>query len=177
MDESANKIIAKVVILFAAAYSTYRLLTYKDMQFDERIPTAAGGINNPGNIEKPNGRSTFRGEIVLQDGSRFTSFKTMAHGYRAIKRILQTKYSHGLTSLRQMISSYAPAEDNNDVGAYVNFVSAAANVDPDKDMNEYSNNVWEDVVKAIGVHEQGQAWLAQYGANNSTWVHDGFLMV
>lgn len=175
--DNTNKVIAFAISILAGAFITYRFVKYNSMAFDEQIPTAAGGVNNPGNIEKPNGRDTFRGEIVKDDGSRFTSFKSMAHGYRAIKKILKTKYSKGLKTLREMIASYAPAEDNNNVGAYVAWVSTAANVDPDKDMDTYAPQVWEDVVKAIGVHEQGQEWLALYGSMNSTWVHDGVNMV
>lgn len=174
--DGTNKIVAYAIAVLASVYIAHRLLMNR-MSFEEKIPTAAGGINNPGNIEKPNGRDTFRGEIVEDNNSRFTSFKSMAYGYRAIKKILKTKYSNGLKTLRQMIGSYAPADDGNNVNAYVAWVSTAANIDADKDMKEYSDSIWEDVVKAIGVYEQGQAWLAMYGAQNSTWVHDGFQLV
>lgn len=176
--EGANKVVAYTVITLAGAFIGYRLFFYKDMTFEERIPTAAGGINNPGNIEKPDGqRSTFRGEILEDNDSRFTSFKSMAFGYRAIKKILKTKYERGLKTLRQMIASYAPAEDGNNVEAYVQSVSAAANISPDMDMGNYSDDVWQHVVEAIGNHEQGATWQMQYAANISTWVNDGFSLV
>lgn len=176
--DGANRIVAYTVITLAGAFIGYRLFFFRDMTFEERIPTAAGGINNPGNIEKPNGgRDTFRGEIIEDNYSRFTSFKSMAHGYRAIKKILKTKYSKGLKTLRAMIASYAPPEDGNNVEAYVQAVSNAAGVSPDVDMGTYADDLWQKVVEAIGNHEQGAAWKAQYAANISTWVNDGFLMV
>lgn len=176
--EQTNKIIAHIVSIVAATYIAYRVLIYKPvLQFEEKIPTAGGAFNNPGNIEKPNGRDTFRGEMIVEDSSRFTSFQNMAYGYRAIRKILKTKYSQGLTTLRQIISSYAPPEDNNNVDAYVSFVSDVSKVNPDTDMNDYSSAIWEDVIKAIGQFEQGQTWTAQYVSQNSSWVHDGFTMV
>lgn len=173
--DGTNKVVAYAVAVLAGGAIAYLIYDYNRMHtFEERIPTAGGGINNPGNIEKPQGRSTFRGEIVEDNDSRFTSFKSMAYCYRAIKRILKTKYSRGLKTLRDMIADYAPADDGNNVDAYVSWVATAANVNADRDMNEYGDAVWEDVIKAIGVFEQGQTWLAQYGSQNSEWVHDGF---
>jgi len=177
MNENTNKIIAHIVAIVAATYITYRLFIYKAvLTFDEKIPTAAGGTNNPGNIEKPNGRGPFRGEIIEDNGSRFTSFQSMAHGYRAIRKILNTKYSHGLKTLRSMIESYAPPEDGNNVDAYVSFISNATTVNPDLDWNSYSDGIKEDVVKAIGTFEQGQDWTAKYASLSNDWVHSGYTM-
>jgi len=168
---------AHAVSILAAAFIIRELLMYNGSKFSEKIPTAAGGFNNPGNIEKPRGRDTFRGEIVLEDGSRFTSFKSMAHGYRAIKKILKTKYKRGLVTLQQMISDYAPVEDGNNPENYASWVATSAGINKNTDMATYSDTLWQEVVKAIGVYEQGQDWVAANGGNMTAWVSDGFSMV
>ena len=88
--------------------------------------------NNPGNIER--GKDVWRGMAVDQTAdSRFIMFDAPHWGIRAIARILQNYRRHaGLATIRQMIETYAPRQEN-DTDAYVARVAAATGLDPNTD--------------------------------------------
>lgn len=177
------EVFAHTITIVAAAFLVDAVLTYKRSMYKEQVVTTNGRtFNNPGNIEKRkliNGkwsRNLFRGEVSDGGDARFTSFVDMKRGYRAIARILKTKYNRGLKTLQAMISDYSPEADGNDVAAYVEHVAVMADVDPNKDMNEYPGAKWADVIEAIAVHEQGQSWLALYGDKMDEWALQGYNM-
>lgn len=85
--------------------------------------------NNPGNIRiSP---TAWRGKI-RGDDKEFETFEHPVYGIRAMARILMGyQYRHGLNTIYQMIRRWAPAEDNNDVGAYATAVARGCGVTPD----------------------------------------------
>lgn len=87
--------------------------------------TRANRNNNPGNLEY--------GSFAISQGAtgsdgRFAIFPDADAGFTALKNLLANFY-HGLT-LRQAISKYAPASEN-DTNAYVNNVSQWTGIAPD----------------------------------------------
>ena len=74
-------------------------------------------INNPGNIRQSN--DLFMGEIKPSSDSAFKEFASMAFGYRAMFKILDTYRKKGLLNIKQIVARYS--EDN--VDAYIKFVS------------------------------------------------------
>lgn len=86
--------------------------------------------NNPLNIRK--NRDVFQGEVVPSKDNAFKQFKTMAYGYRAGFKILSNYYrKYRLTTIRQMITRWAPPEDNNDTASYIRDVSSYSGIGPD----------------------------------------------
>lgn len=85
--------------------------------------------NNPGNIRR-NG-DVFQGEVNPSRDKEFKQFKTMAHGYRAVFKILSNYHRvYKLTTIRKMISRWAPENENN-TSAYVSLVSSYSGIGPD----------------------------------------------
>lgn len=85
--------------------------------------------NNPGNIRR-NG-DVFQGEVNPSRDKEFKQFKSMAHGYRAVFKILSNYYrNYKLDTIRKMISRWAPENENN-TSAYVSLVSSYAGIGPD----------------------------------------------
>lgn len=85
--------------------------------------------NNPLNIRKNS--DVFQGEVVPSKDNAFKQFKTMAYGYRAGFKILSNYYrKYRLTTIRQMITRWAPENENN-TSAYVSLVSSYAGIGPD----------------------------------------------
>ena len=85
--------------------------------------------NNPGNIRRNS--DVFQGEINPSRDKEFKQFKTMAHGYRAVFKILSNYYRvYKLTTIRKMIGRWAPENENN-TNAYVSLVSSYAGIGPD----------------------------------------------
>lgn len=86
--------------------------------------------NNPLNIRKNS--DVFQGEVVPSKDNAFKQFKTMAYGYRAGFKILSNYYrKYRLTTIRQMITRWAPPEDNNDTASYIRDVSSYSGIGPD----------------------------------------------
>lgn len=85
--------------------------------------------NNPGNIRKS--PTKWQGEKSPSTDKDFKQFTTMAYGYRAMIKLLQN-YSklYRCKTIRQMISRYAPASENN-TAAYINAVCQSSNLSPD----------------------------------------------
>lgn len=76
--------------------------------------------NNPFNL-RANKSNNWLGQTgVDKDG--FCIFSSLEYGYRAGLRVLRSYWQkHGLTTVRSVISRFAPASDDNDVDAYVTY--------------------------------------------------------
>lgn len=107
---------------------------------------------NPGNIRLSGTR--YRGETASRDRA-FKCFESMAWGYRAMFVLLHTyRKRHGLGTVREMISRYAPPSENF-TGAYVDFVAASAGVGADESIDTADREVMLGVVKAMSRIENG----------------------
>jgi len=81
--------------------------------------------NNPLNIR--HGQSRWQGAAAVQTDSQFVKFSSMAYGYRAAWKILQTYHrslpKEGKTfCLSNIIHRWAPPLDGNDTRAYLHRV-------------------------------------------------------
>ena len=85
--------------------------------------------NNSGNIR--HNSDVFQGEVNPSRDKEFKQFKTAAHGYRAVFKILSNYYrKYSLTTIRKMIGRWAPENENN-TAAYVSLVSSYSGIGPD----------------------------------------------
>lgn len=78
--------------------------------------------NNPLNIRRSADR--WQGASDEQKDKEFVQFKSMAHGYRAAWKVLQTYYDRFCMqskpfTVRNIIYRWAPPEDNNATEAYI----------------------------------------------------------
>ena len=123
--------------------------------------TAAGAVNNPGNIRTE--KYPYKGEFY--DAKQpFLSFDTLANGYNAM--VVKYRYYYdkfGDKTLNAIINRYAPPADNNDTSAYVKDVSEAIGCDPDADFGDILNNndTMAAMLKAVTVVEQGDDFVTQ----------------
>ena len=81
--------------------------------------------NNPLNIRHSSNR--WQGMTEKQTDPSFVQFRSMAYGYRAACKVLQTYYQRFRTegkpfTVRTIISRWAPPEDNNDTESYIRSV-------------------------------------------------------
>ena len=109
--------------------------------------------NNPGNIRKSS--TVYLGETVSADTS-FKTFESVEYGYRAMFVLLHTyQKRYGLKTLRQMISRWAPPEDNNDTEAYISAVSDDSGVPADSTITTTYKDVMVPIVAAMSRVENG----------------------
>ena len=76
--------------------------------------------NNPANIRRG---SNWKGLKLAQTDKEFCQFVSMYYGIRALIIVLRTYVTvHGLHTIRQIISRWAPPEDKNNTDKYVEYV-------------------------------------------------------
>lgn len=113
--------------------------------------------NNPGNIDF-NKANKWQGQLGLETGvasPRFARFDSPENGIRALGKLLRTyQNKHGLKTIEQIISRWAPGVEN-DTAAYVAQVAKAVGVAPKAPIDVNSATVLWSLVQAIIRHENG----------------------
>lgn len=108
---------------------------------------------NPGNIRRS--RSKFKGEVRPSRDAAFKQFETMAYGYRAMFVLLDTYHRrYGLTTIRGMISRWAPPSENFTDG-YVRFVAERSGIDADAMVDSRLERDMVPIVAAMSEIENG----------------------
>lgn len=108
---------------------------------------------NPGNIR--HSRSKFVGEVRPSQDSAFKQFESMAYGYRAMFVLLDTYHRrYGLTTIRQMISRWAPPVENH-TEAYIRFVAERSGIDAEATLDTRREQDMIPMVAAMSEIENG----------------------
>lgn len=110
---------------------------------------------NPGNIRiSP---THFRGEVQPSRDKSFKQFISMAYGYRAMFKLLDTYAKrYNLNTIRTMIARYAPSSENFTEG-YIRFVAAASGIDADRRIDTRSERDMVAIVAAMSKIENGES--------------------
>lgn len=110
--------------------------------------------NNPGNIRQNS--DNFLGEIKPSADSAFKQFESIEYGYRAMFVTLNAyQKRYGLSTIRAMISRWAPAKDNNDTEAYIRAVSSESGVPENSRITSTNKDVMVPIVAAMSRVENG----------------------
>lgn len=110
--------------------------------------------NNPGNIRRNS--DPWQGLAVPQADRDFFTFKSAIYGIRALARtLIAYQDEHDLRTIRQIISRWAPASEN-DTGAYINAVAKSAGFDADRPLDMHRFDHLKPLTEAIIQHENGQ---------------------
>ena len=113
--------------------------------------------NNPGNLRISGSR--WQGKIPTSqntDGA-FEQFIDMPSGIRALAKTLRTYYhTHGLRSVRQIVSRWAPPSENP-TAKYVEYVAKRAGVSPDQPININDPALLTNITAGIIQFENGAA--------------------
>lgn len=108
---------------------------------------------NPGNIRRS--RVRYRGEKHPSQDPDFKQFISMEWGYRAMFVLLHTyQVRYGLNTLREMISRYAPPEENH-TALYIDAVSEMTGVKPDEPLDTLDRKQMIPIVAAMSRIENG----------------------
>lgn len=109
--------------------------------------------NNPGNIRRNS--DVFQGEVNPSRDKEFKQFKSMAYGYQAMFKILSNYYNYyQLDTIREMISRWAPENENN-TAAYVSLVSSYSGIGPD-DLISFDREQMIQIVAGMSKVENGR---------------------
>lgn len=108
--------------------------------------------NNPGNLNFA-GQS---GASLERPGGRFARFETAYDGLRALSRQLMLYAGRGINSVEKIISTWAPASDNNNTPAYIQAVSKRLGVNPQAALNMNDPQTMSALMGSIIHHENGR---------------------
>lgn len=108
---------------------------------------------NPLNIRKSS--SDWLGKVIPSLDAEFETFCNMEHGIRAAMKLIHTYITkHGCTTMRQIISRWAPASENN-TESYINIVSARSGIRPDDIIDPTNKKQMCRLTKAMAFVECG----------------------
>lgn len=86
--------------------------------------------NNPCNVRI--GSSPWKEKVSPNTDGAFEQFTSTPYGYRAALMTMRTYIrDHGLNTVKQIITRWAPANDNNNTADYINRVCSYTGLKPD----------------------------------------------
>lgn len=113
--------------------------------------------NNPGNLN-------FAGQAgATKEGGengRFAVFGSMQEGVAALYKQLQVYFRRGVNTLSAIVNKYAPAGDNNNVGAYISALSAATGKGANEALDPNDTGTIARLMKGIVDHENGKGYIS-----------------
>lgn len=107
--------------------------------------------NNPLNINIS--KTQWQGQITPSGDKRFCQFQTMAYGYRAAMRNIRTYILGGTKTVEQIISKWAPAEDNNNTVRYISNVCNYTGFSPNTVIDYKNKSQMTKLVSAMSLSE------------------------
>jgi hypothetical protein len=108
---------------------------------------------NPGNIR--HSKVVYQGEVQPSRDVAFKQFRCVEWGYRAMFVLLDTyRIRYGLRTIREMISRYAPASENN-TEAYITAVCDMTGIGADEPLDTRSKRDMIPLVGAMSKVENG----------------------
>lgn len=109
--------------------------------------------NNPGNIRLS--ATLWAGEVRPSRDNAFCTFRSMAYGYRALIRTLQTyARKHACRTIPDYIKRWAPSSEN-DTQAYIKSVCAHMQIPTTQVINVNDKATMIAFAAAISRHENG----------------------
>lgn len=116
--------------------------------------------NNPGNIRLPKNlkdtKKIWKGEVRPSKDKSFCTFSSMAYGYRALIRTLQTYgRKHGCRAIPDYIRRWAP-ENENDTTSYIKSVCTQMQITTYHIIDVDDKATMCAMAAAISCHENGK---------------------
>lgn len=125
----------------------------------EKKKDAPRGIrnNNPGNLN-------FAGQSgATKEGGengRFAVFDSMRDGIAALHRQIKLYVGRGVDTVEKIVNKYAPAEDNNNVSAYIKQLTGATGMRPDEKIDTDNQETVFNLIRGIINHENGKGYVS-----------------
>ena len=118
--------------------------------------------NNPGNLRK-NDTDKWQGLSPEQTDPAFFVFQDPVWGIRALAvTLIAYQDKHGLNTIRQHISRFAPPSDNNPTDIYIENVAAHAEVGAEQIIDVHDYRYIRPEIEAIITQECATPWSQLY---------------
>ena len=137
---------------------------------DQKLPRGYRN-NNPLNI-RISSTNNWQGEVQNNTDGVFEQFVAMEYGYRAALKLIRNYITRdGLTAVSDIISKWAPNNENNTAG-YIQRVIGINQWTPAKVIDPYSKDDMCDLAYAMAIVENGNTILPDY-----TQIYKGWAML
>jgi hypothetical protein len=138
---------------FIVSLSLLLMTRKKTITYPNPVLGAPRGVknNNPGNLVRT--FNQWKGKINPSSDPRFEQFTSMEFGARASMKNIQTWYRRGLTTIRKLITAWAPPTEN-DTEAYIQFLSSQLGVDENYHF-QLTPDFLQELAYQISVMENG----------------------
>lgn len=134
---------------------------------DQKLPRGYRN-NNPLNI-RINPANNWQGKVQNNTDGVFEQFVAMEYGYRAALKLIRNYITRdGLTTVSDIISKWAPQNENNTAG-YIQRVIGINQWTPAKVIDPYSKDDMCDLVYAMAIVENGNTILPNYTEIYKGW--------
>lgn len=110
--------------------------------------------NNWLNIRISN--NNWQGKIANNTDGEFEQFETPELGIRAATRNIRTYGQRGLQTVKDIISTWAPASENN-TSSYIQNVASRMGVDPNQTLDLNDTDTMVKLISAMTISENGRA--------------------
>lgn len=118
--------------------------------------------NNPLNIrEGKNDNTQWNGEALLDTDKAFEEFKHPVYGFRAGARIIRSYNRQGFRTLSEVITRFAPPEDDNDTELYIKQVSKWTGIGRNQVINVNDTEQLATLLHAMSRKEVGNYYGRQ----------------
>ena len=126
----------------------------EDMDTDTNLPRGYRN-NNPLNIRIS--KNAWKGKVPVNENTdgTFEQFVSMAYGYRAAMKLIQTYIrKYNCNTLAQIISRWAPPTENY-TASYITNVAARMGISPTDYINPSNGAQMKELVRAMSYSENG----------------------
>lgn len=109
--------------------------------------------NNPLNI-RYSSSNNWLGKVTPNTDGVFEQFQSMEYGYRAALYLIRKYISQGYTTIRQIVTKWAPPSEN-DTASYIAHVEQYAGISADYKISQWDENALVSIVAAMARIENG----------------------
>lgn len=164
---SAGIVLSLVLALLVRYLLARRISDTTMKQFSNSNLPRGYRNNNPLNLRiSPN---RWLGKVTDNTDGTFEQFSEMKYGYRAAIKTIQTYINkYGCRTLEQIISRWAPANENN-TAAYIANVSHRTGFAPSATIDPHSRTQLTALVAAMSVSENGSTPAPDLSAIQDGW--------
>lgn len=169
MKKEAKLSLAAVLLAVAGGIAIWQSKQNKQTttMADQKLPRGYRN-NNPLNI-RINPANNWQGKVQNNTDGVFEQFVAMEYGYRAALKLIRNYITNdGLTTVSEIISKWAPNNENNTAG-YIQRVCNSTGWVPGKTIDPYNVHDMADLVYAMALVENGTTILPDYTQIYKGW--------
>lgn len=129
---------------------------YSQSGYSQPVATDKKGFRNNNWLNIRISNNNWQGKIANNTDGQFEQFETPELGIRAATRNIRTYGQRGLQTVKDIISTWAPASENN-TSSYIQNVASRMGVDPNQTLDLNDTDTMVKLISAMTISENGRA--------------------